>query len=119
MNDPWHTPPPLLFFRLVFCSLFALHRSPFTVHRSPFSVPRRYVLVSLICHGTLKDLPKYTPNPVSRHIKDTAKEYVDLSTAFAKGFGPHNTGGVPAVVHAAGRENALAVYVSISVIGGS
>ena len=75
-DTPRHTPPPLLSFRLVFCSLFALHRSPFTV----FSVPHRYVLVSLICHGTLKDLPKYTPNPVSRHVKDTAKEYVDLST---------------------------------------
>ena len=106
-DTPRHTPPPLLSFRLVFCSLFALHRSPFTV----FSVPHRYVLVSLICHGTLKDLPKYTPNPVSRHVKDTAKEYVDLSTAFAKGCGPHATGGVPAVVHAAGREIALAVYV--------
>ena len=42
----------------------------------------RYVLVSLLVHGKLAPLPKYTPTLVQRHLKAFCGAYKELSNSF-------------------------------------
>ena len=42
---------------------------------------KKYVLVSLIVHGEVQTLPKYTANLVQRLIKNCCSEYNDIATA--------------------------------------
>ena len=44
---------------------------------------KKYVLVSLIIHGKVQQLPKYTPQVVSRFIRPMSQQYLDLASAYA------------------------------------
>jgi len=44
---------------------------------------KKYILVSLILHGKLPVLPKYTSQVVNRFIKPLSQPYQDLATAYA------------------------------------
>ncbi|XP_063235012.1 COP9 signalosome complex subunit 3 isoform X1 [Bacillus rossius redtenbacheri] len=43
---------------------------------------KKYILVSLILHGKLQPLPKYTSQVVGRFIKPLSQPYLDLSAAY-------------------------------------
>ncbi|KAI1296658.1 COP9 signalosome complex subunit 3 [Halotydeus destructor] len=43
---------------------------------------KKYVLISLIVHGKLPNLPKYTPQVVSRYIKPFSLPYTELASAY-------------------------------------
>jgi len=43
---------------------------------------KKYILVSLILHGKLKSLPKYTSQIVTRHIKQLVPQYTELVVAY-------------------------------------
>jgi len=55
---------------------------------------KKYILVSLILHGKLPTLPKYTSQVVNRFIKPLSQAYQDLATAYAS----NNAADVQAVV---------------------
>jgi len=44
---------------------------------------KKHILVSLILHGKVLQLPKYTSSIVGRFIKPTCQAYVDLASAYA------------------------------------
>ena len=43
---------------------------------------KKYILISLILHGKLKSLPKYTSQIVTRHVKQMIPHYTELVTAY-------------------------------------
>lgn len=43
---------------------------------------KKYILISLILHGKVKVLPKYTSQIVTRHIKQMVTAYTDLALAY-------------------------------------
>jgi COP9 signalosome complex subunit 3 len=44
---------------------------------------KKYILVSLIVHGQVAAIPKYTSSVVHRHIKNTCPQYHEFANAFA------------------------------------
>ena len=44
---------------------------------------KKFVLISLIQHGKIKSLPKYTSQAVTRHIRQMATAYTDLAQAYS------------------------------------
>ena len=44
---------------------------------------KKYVLVSLTVHGKVLQLPKYTPQVVSRFIRPMSQHYLDLAVAYS------------------------------------
>ncbi|KAJ8877951.1 hypothetical protein PR048_022414 [Dryococelus australis] len=48
---------------------------------------KKYILVSLILHGKLQPLPKYTSQVVGRFIKPLSQPYLDLSSAYGTNLG--------------------------------
>lgn len=44
---------------------------------------KKYILISLILHGKLKGLPKYTSQIVTRHIRQMVPQYTELVTAYS------------------------------------
>ncbi|KAL6042068.1 COP9 signalosome complex subunit 3 [Balamuthia mandrillaris] len=44
---------------------------------------KKFVLVSLLLHGTLAPVPKYTPSVVQRYLKSACPQYQELINAFA------------------------------------
>lgn len=44
---------------------------------------KKYVLVSLILHGKVLPLPKYTSQVVSRFIKPLSQPYTDLASSYS------------------------------------
>lgn len=44
---------------------------------------KKYVLVSLTVHGKVLQLPKYTPQVVSRFIRPMSQQYLDLAVAYS------------------------------------
>ena len=44
---------------------------------------KKYILISLILHGKIKSLPKYTSQIVTRHIKQMTTGYMDLAAAYS------------------------------------
>lgn len=43
---------------------------------------KKYILISLILHGKLQQLPKYTPQVVNRFIRPFSQPYIDLALAY-------------------------------------
>lgn len=44
---------------------------------------KKFILISLIHHGKVKSLPKYTSQAVTRHIKQMVTAYTDLAAAYS------------------------------------
>lgn len=44
---------------------------------------KKYILISLILHGKIKSLPKYTSQIVTRHIKSHVPCYIELANAYS------------------------------------
>jgi COP9 signalosome complex subunit 3 len=44
---------------------------------------KKYVLISLTVHGKVLQLPKYTPQVVSRFIRPMSQQYLDLAVAYS------------------------------------
>ena len=44
---------------------------------------KKFILISLIQHGKIKSLPKYTSQAVTRHIKQMVVAYTDLAAAYS------------------------------------
>ena len=43
---------------------------------------KKYVLVSLLVHGKLRTLPKYTSHVIDRYIRNITGLYTELATAY-------------------------------------
>lgn len=44
---------------------------------------KKYILISLIVHGKVQQLPKYTPQVVNRFIRPMSQQYLDLAVAYS------------------------------------
>lgn len=47
---------------------------------------KKYILLSLLVHGKVVDLPRFTSPPVLRHVDKLAMAYMELADAYGKGF---------------------------------
>lgn len=47
---------------------------------------RKYILISLILHGTIVPIPKYSSTVITRFMKPLSRPYFDLAAAYATGL---------------------------------
>lgn len=50
---------------------------------------KKYVLVSLLVHGKLRTLPKYTSHVIDRYIRNITGLYNELATAYVRDKNPY------------------------------
>ncbi|XP_059475246.1 COP9 signalosome complex subunit 3 [Neocloeon triangulifer] len=61
----------------------ALTTPSFAVSHIMLESYKKYILVSLVLHGKVNNLPKYTSQAVSRFIKPLSQPYLDIATAYS------------------------------------
>nr|CAG4645481.1 EOG090X04TU [Lynceus sp. MCZ IZ 141354] len=70
------------FERAIYCYEVCVTMPALAVSHIMLEAYKRYVLLSLMIHGKLPVLPKYTSPVVHRYVRPLAQPYLDLATAF-------------------------------------
>jgi len=82
------------FERAIYCFEIAITTPAMAVSHVMLEAYKKFILVSLILHGKLPTLPKYTSQVVNRFIKPLSQPYQDLATKYES----NNAADVQAIV---------------------